>query len=306
MNGRAVFLQRLAACVAALALTVAFADHARATPIAYGFAEQTISDLTIVPGTGTLSAASAVTTGTTDSATQNASGISRADPLDALQSYLGTPPPPPQNYFVKYAAFPGAPPIPSGTAPNGLTTGGGTLDSFTRGDVLITGVTSTSSSSVVAESFLKGAPGHESGSGALSATVTIRPSDTTKLTIAYNFANDAYVMTSAGGGAQAQYHFDITIKDSTGALVFSSSTADTNLSLGSPPNGDEILRSGTETVTTTTLTGGADYTVIFSSSAATFVATENVIPEPSTVVMASSAVLIGLFWTRHRRRPATR
>jgi hypothetical protein len=305
MPGKPLLLQRLAAGVAALAVTAALTGHAHGASVAYAFAQQTISDLSLVPGSGTLSVTGSVVTGTTDASTQNGTGISHADPVDALQSYLGTPPPPPENDFNKYATFPGGSPIASGTAPTGLV-GGATLAPFSRGDSLITGVTSTSSASVVAESYVNGTPSHESGSGALSATVTITPSASTTLAISYTFANDAYVMSSAGtnGGAQAQFHFNITIKDAAGNVVFNSTTANTNLSLGSPPNGPEVIGSGSETVTTGTLTGGNAYTVIFSQSAATFVSPP--IPEPSSVVMAGSAIAIGLIGARLRRRLTAR
>jgi len=291
MLNRRRHLLRLAAGLAWLAIAGGWAATARAD-IAYAFAEQTISGLSITP---TVTATSPVSTFTQDSSTLNGSGLSNSNPTDALQAYQGGLPAAPQNFFLRYA--PGSPPV----SPVG---------NFTRGDVAIPVLSGpTNSSSVVAESYLNGAgPQSETGSAGLGASFSFTPSATGALTISYNFSNDLFVFTTGLGSAAGNYHFDITIKDAAGAVVFNANTANTNLSLTAPPNGAEVIRSGAEAVVTPVLTAGTGYTLIFSSTAQSSV-TIAAVPEPgaATLVAASGALalVVGAVRRRSLRGPRT-
>jgi PEP-CTERM motif len=250
--------------------------------IAYGFAEQTISNLTIAP---TLSALGGVTTSTTDSATLNGSGPANSNALDAVQAYLGGTPAAPQNDFSRYA--PGAIPV----SPVG---------NFTRGDVVIASLGAGNSASAVSESFLNTTtPTSETANSSLTASLLFTPTATGALTINYNFANDAYVFTNDSGSATANYSFNITIKDAAGNIVFSSSTANTDLTLASPPNGGEIIRSGSESVTTSVLTVGQSYSLIFQNSTGTSALVS--VPEPASVVLLGLGGVVALVVFRRRK-----
>jgi hypothetical protein len=269
---------KILAVLAASALLVGLASSARAD-IAYGYAKQTISNVTLSPASGTVSGVGAINTSTLDGATVDGSGISKSDPLDTPQTYFG-PSAPPENTFARTA---------TGVLPGG--------PSFTRGDVLISGLgTANAAGNVVSESLLNGTGPHsETANAALTATVTFTPSATGALTITYSYANDLYVVTTGAGSATASYNFDFTIKDAAGTLVFqygsTSLSQNTNLALSSPPPVGEIIRSGTDSVTIGTLTGGQNYTLTFTEKTATSVALAAV-PEPGP--MALTAVACGL------------
>lgn len=281
-------IRRLAVIAVALALAHAAPREARAD-ISYGFAEQTISGLSITP---TVTLPDGITTSTQDSTTFNGSGGSNSNPLDALQSFQGGSPASGQNFFARYA--PGNPPV-SPTSP----------PSFTRADALIASIASGSnSSSVVAESFIgtgPGSPTSETGSGGLSASFSFTVGTATALTIAYTFANDLFVFTTGAGNATANYHFNITIKDAAGNPVFNSSTTNTNLSLTAPPPGGEVIRTGTESVVTPTLSVGTLYSITFSSTAQS---TVTAVPEPASLAMLAVGSLIAIGYRRSRRRAA--
>jgi hypothetical protein len=276
--------RRLATALVALALVGGWAANARAD-IAYAFAEQTISALSISPA-GT--PVGGVSTFTQDSSTVNGSGISNSATLDAPQAYQGGAPPAPENLFTRYA--PGSPPV-SPTTPA----------DFTRGDVVIASLAAaTNSSSVVAESYLNSAtPKTETGNGGLGASFSFRPTTAGPLTITYSYSNDIFAFTTGSGSASANYHFDITIKDAAGTVVFNSATPETNLSLSAPPQGGEIIRSGTQSVTSPSLLTTTNYTVIFSSTAQSSVAA---VPEPDVVALVGAGGALTLAVGAARRR----
>src|SRR5262249_9771711 len=153
------------------------AKSARAD-IAYGYAEQTISNVMLTPASGTLGGVTITNTSTQDAATLDGSGPSKSNPLDAEQAYL-EPSAPAENTFVRTAA--GNPPSAA---------------SFTRGDVQIADIATGPVSNVVSESMLNQngiGPHSETGSSTLTATVSFTPSATSALTIKYSYANDLYV-----------------------------------------------------------------------------------------------------------------
>jgi len=281
--------RRLATGLVLFSLAGGWASDARAA-IAYAFAEQTISNLSISPA---IVPTTAVTITTSDGATVNGSGTSRSDALDVLQTYLGGAPPAPENFFARYA--PGNPPV-SPTVPT----------DFTRGDAAVpvpSGV--GNNASVVSESYLNAANGtrtSETATSAVNASFSFRLADgSSALAISYHYANDIFTYTDGAQFSSADYHFNITIKDSTGAVIFSSSTPETNLSLVAPPPGGEIIRSGDQTVSTspTLLAAGATYTLVFSIVSDTSV---TAVPEPSVMAMLGVGGVFGLGYYRRSRR----
>jgi hypothetical protein len=278
---------KIFSALAASALVAGLAASARAD-IAYGYAEQTISNVALTPASGTLGGVTIVNTSTADGATQDGSGLSKSDPIDAPQTYFG-PSAPPENTFVRTA---------TGTNPSGT--------SFTRGDVQIANLSTAPMGNVVSESLLNGTGPHsETGNSGLTATVTFTPSATGALTIKYNFANDIYVVTTGGGNATASYGFNITIKNSAGGIVASFASANANLSLSSPPNGTELTNSGMDSFTTaSSLTAGQTYTLVFSETTASSV-TLAAVPEPGPIALAAVAggLTIATGALRRFRRP---
>jgi len=282
-------LRQLAVVAGVLGLAQAIPREARAD-FAYGFAEQTISNLTITPG---VTPVGTFTSSAQDSTTFNGSGGSNSAPMDPLQSYQGGAPASPQNFFGRYA--PGTPPA-SPTAP----------PSFTRSDVLFTTAGGgTNSGAVVSESFINtlgvGSPNSETASAGLTAALNFTLGTSTALTIAYSFANDIFVFSTASGTAKANFNFTITIKDAAGTIVFGSQTDNTNVSLAAPPQGAERINSGAEAVVTPILNVGTEYTIIFSVQSQSSV---TAVPEPGSLSLALLAVggLIPIgYRMKHRR-----
>lgn len=304
MQSQSVRARGLIAATVFLALNGLAAGRATAGVVAYAYAQQMISNVVISPNSATtLTVVNPLTTGTGDAASANGSGISHNNSTDALQSYVGTPPAPAENDFGKYATFGAASPFPVDTAPTGLT-GGGTLDNFTRGDVLISGLGSNAAeTNGVAESYLNSVSGgnEATSSSSFSASLSFTTTTATALNLSYAYANDIYVYTAGGGQAQATYKFNVTIKNELGVSVFDSATANTNVSLASPPNGVELVRSGTNSFTTAVLNPGETYTLTFSGSEATFVSAISAVPEPGTIAGAGIAVLAAGLLARRKR-----
>jgi hypothetical protein len=251
----------------ALLLSTGWTSEVRAG-LSYGFAEETISHLTITPSINVGS----VTSNSTASATFNGSGSASSDPQDASQIYIGGSPPAPQNDFTRYA--PGTP-LPVSPVGN-----------FTRGDSQIAALTgANNAASVVSESFLNGnGPLAETASSNVAVSLLFTTTTAGVLNIGYSFQNDAYVFTN-GVSATAHFGFDITIKDLAGNLVFDSATQATNVTLASPPNGLEILGNGTETVTTGALAASTQYSITFSMTSGTSVTQPAAVPEPSSIIL---------------------
>jgi hypothetical protein len=277
-------------------LVAGLAGNARAG-IVYGYAEQTISNVMLMPASGSLDGVTIANTSTLDGATQDGSGISKSDPLDARQTYFG-PSAPPENTFARTA--PGNPPSAA---------------SFTRGDVQIAGLgTGNPVGNVVSESMLNGTgPQSETGNSALTATVTFTPTATGALTIKYSYVNDIYVVTTGAGTATASYNFDFNIRDASGNLLFQYGStplsSNTNLTLSAPPQVPEIARAGTDTVVTANLIAGQTYSLTFTEKTASSVALATVsvpVPEPGSIVLAAVAggLMIATGAIRRFRRPS--
>jgi len=284
--------RRLAAGFATLALLGTAATDARAD-FAYGYASQTISNLSLTPAAGTITFGNLLTF-SQDGSTINGSGSSNSNQLDAIQAYQNAGPggaAPGQNNFNRTAL--GNPPA--------------STNNFTRGDsqIATTALGAITSGSVVAESFLNtalaGSPANETGSGGLGAALTFVQSTTGNLAITYNYANDILSFTTAQGKASASYGFGITIRDNTGAIVFSSQTAETNSTFTAPPQGAELIRQGIQTVTANGLIGGQTYSIAFNVTAQSAV---NAVPEPGSVVLCCLGGLFPIGYRYLRKRNA--
>lgn len=268
MKTRVIPVRRLGILFAgAVMLTAGWTSELRAG-LSYGFAQETISHLTITPS---ISEVGSVTSNSTAAATFNGSGSATSDPLNAPQVYIGGSPAAPENDFSRYA--PGNPPV----SPVG---------NFTRGDSEIVAlIGANNGASVVSESFLNGnGPLAETASSNVAVSLLFTTSTAGALNIGYSFLNDAFVFTN-GGTATAHFGFDITIKDLAGHVVFDSATSATNVTVASPPNGLEILGSGTENVTTTSLAAATQYSITFSITSGTSVTQPAVVPEPSSIIL---------------------
>ena len=153
--------------------------------------------------------------------------------------------------------------------------------------------TASATSSGVSESYLSSV-GSATGSSTLTASFTFVPSATGTINIGYSYANDLYVAATGLGAAAASYNFDFTIKNNaTGAVVFdyasSPLSVNTNLSLSAPPPAGEVIRSGSDVVTSSTLTAGTSYSLIFTSKTASSALITSAVPEPGPMALAAVA-----------------
>jgi len=311
MSRLLVISRRLAFGLAAIALTAGLSGGARAE-VAYAFATETITGLQGTPnGEGvTLNLDfPGIFFDTNASAGLNGVNVATEAPLDAPIAVVGAGPvvnntPSPGllgNFFAKFATFTSNPAL-AGELP--LTPAA----SFGRGDVLISGFPNTPSSlgAVVGEAYVNGAGQKAFGQGQnqISVGFTLSgPAGTSTVNIDFDYANDIYtvVQNLLGDKAQANFKFSISIADDDNQIVFESSPTQTRSDLKSPPNGNEIVRSGHLTVLTTPLTIGQHYNLSFSLQAGANVTTA--VPEPATMAMALTALpLVGFGLLRRRNR----
>jgi hypothetical protein len=161
--------------------------------------------------------------------------------------------------------------------------------------------------SVVAESFLNtvGGPAAETGGASLSSSLPFTLGTDTALTFSYKYSNHLLAFsTGSPATAVADYHFTLTLQDRTGATVFTSSPADTNLSATAPPSGADTVGAGTRTVTTQALAAG-QYTLILTEMADSFVTPAATgVPEPASLTLLATGALGLLGYGIRRRRQA--
>jgi hypothetical protein len=269
---------------AAVAGVLGAAGAARAD-FSYGYAQQTLSGLTIT-GTG-LSNGTVTGSATTASAVAGGTGVATNSPTDALEAYQLSGPTATENNFTKYS-----------------TAGGGPqAGDFTRGDVVLGNrgnlFTSGANGSVVAESYASGTNGLETASGSwqLSATFT---STGSSVTVGYGFNNDIYTLVSGTSlsPAEAQFGAVISIKDQHGHEV-DAIPVELATAFSSPPNGPEVITSGNSSATLSLagLTPGDTYTVTINVQALS--AAGAAVPEPASLgVLALGAA--GLLGRRRR------
>lgn len=268
---------------AGLAVGLVGAGEAHAAT-AYGYAQQTITNLLVSPPSA-FTGAAVNGSATTASAVINGSGLATNSPTDTLQAYQGALPAASQNSFVKYSS-----------AGGGAQTG-----DFTRGDAVLTGAgnlfTNGVSGSVVAESFVS-TSALETGSSSWQVSGTFATT-LTSVNVGYAYSNDIITAVSGTGAgpANATFSMTISIKDQHGHEV-DASPAEVNTTFASPPTGPELITSGTGSATLSLagLTAGDVLTVSINNAA--FSSAGNTIPEPASIAVIG---LGGLLLGRRRR-----
>lgn len=246
----------------------------------YGYSVQltsnytfTGSGLTVGPIFPLSSSSAAQNTGATPPGADAHAGT-----LDVLQSYVGPGGgKPPENSF----------------GPKGLTT-----PDYSRGDALITAAPAAFSTNNVAELYLASPFGTAAGAGSWSVSASLTLSATGTITLGFDYTNLLTVINSTpGGSVQADYSYVWTIRDSSGAVVFSASPTAVNQSVSlTAPGSISTPGAGTVSIVSIALAPGT-YTGTISG-------TENVfataVPEPTTLTLLAMGGA-GLFGFRYRR-----
>ena len=283
-------LRWVGAC-AALALVAGWNNASRAD-VAYGYAQQQVNNI-IVSGAGI---ANATTTGTSTSAAAalNGSGVSKNDPTDTPQAYVGAAPPAAQNFFSKYA----------------VAGGGPQAGDFSRGDALIASsnlFTTGSNTNNVAESYVTSpGSGLATGTGSWSISGSFTAPTTTSVNVAYSWANDIIASVTGNGSASASFKVTISIKDQHGHEV-DATPVELNTALSAPPNGVELITSGTgsATLSLSSLTAGDIYGIAISGTELSSAILISSVPEPGPMVLAglsgAIALAFGAFRGRNRK-----
>jgi hypothetical protein len=260
--------------------------------IAYAYAQQTLNAISVT-GTGLTNGA---TSGTATSALAVIPGASdaHANPTDTLQAYAGAAPPAPQNSYVKYA-----------------TSGGGTqAGDFSRGDAVLSGTslftTAGMNTSNVAETQVSTAGsgnGLGVGSGSWSIAGTFNTTGTS-VTVSYNWANDIVAMVAGGiASAESSFKVSITIKDQHGHSI-DASPAELNEALSAPPNGPELITTGTGSTTLSLagLTAGDVFGIAISGTELSSGQLTASVPEPGSMALAGLGGALVLAFQAYRRR----
>jgi len=273
------FTRRLPAIVSAVAILAILGGEARAS--FYAYAVQQTSNYTFTGGTiGTLNPLSSTSSAQvgSPSGSEAHTGI-----FDALQSYVG--------------------PVAGRPAENTFTPLGQVNPDYARGDALITAAPTPFTTNNVAESYMVTAGGNSAaaGSWAVSAPITVTTAGV--VTLGFNYTNQLTLIHTGvpGGVVAADFGYTFTIRDSTGAVVFTSSpnaiNADASLlaagSISTPGSGTMSISSGVLAVGT--------YTASIAGSEHTFISS---VPEPSSCVLLGlgGLGLLGLARRRGARR----
>lgn len=246
----------------------------------YGYATMSLSNLRI---TTTVTNGTLTSTSSGASAIANGSGVVTSAPSDAPQAYFGAAPPAPENSFTKYS-----------------TAGGGPQPgNFARGDSMLTNAGSIFSTgatiSAVAETFnsLANTTRTGSGSGVIRATFN---TSAASIALAYSYLTDIVSLVSGGGisaAAQASFAVTFTITDQHGHMV-TANPAELNSALSAPPNGPEIITSGTSTVTLSLAGFTAGDTFSLTVNEVTNSSVNGPVPVASAPEGGSSMLLLGL------------
>jgi len=203
--------------------------------------------------------------------------------FDALQSYVG--------------------PIAGRPAENTFTPLGQVNPDYARGDALVTVAPGVIATNNVAESFMVSAGGNSasSGSWAISAPLTVTTAGA--VTLGFNYTNQLTVIHTGvpGGIVAADFGYTFTIRDSTGAVVFTSSPTAINDNVSLLAAGSiSTPGSGTMSITSGVLAVGT-YTASIAGSEHTFI---NSVPEPSSCVLFGLGCLGVVGLARRRGRAA--
>jgi hypothetical protein len=184
--------------------------------------------------------------------------------LDALQSYVG--------------------PIAGRPAENTFTPLGQVNPDYARGDALVTTPPSAITTNNVSESYMVSAGGNSAaaGSWAISAPITVTTAGA--VTLGFNYTNQLTVIHTGvpGGSVAADFGYTFTIRDSTGAVVFTSSPNAINATTSLTAVGSiSTPGSGTISITSGVLAVGT-YTMSIAGSEHTFI---NSVPEPGSIAL---------------------
>jgi hypothetical protein len=308
---RIVFhLRRWAGGALALAL-VTLPNGVTRADVVYGYAEQTVSGLTVTGPTGGLLPGTFTGSATGATAIQNGTGIETADPTDTPLAYVGALPHSPQNSYVRYSAL-----IVPGlvTSPPGPQAG-----DFTRGDALLTGVpnlfTTGITASNVSESFQTtggAGPGMSTGKGTWTVGGGFAPGALVGLgsmSINYAWTNDlvAYVNGTAADSASASFKVMIAVKDQHGNENDITPTVLTK-AISALPNTPESITSGGPVSTLVSLAGLVltdSISISITGTESTSVSLSLAAPEPGSMTLVAIGLvplaIVGLRRWKNRR-----
>jgi hypothetical protein len=265
-------MQKSAFYLVVSGLALGLASSAQGAPI-YAYAQQTLSGVTVA---GTFNNPALTGLATSAASAINGSGVSNNNATDTLEAYSGAAPPAPQNSYVKYSTLGGGP----------------QAGDFTRGDAVLSNLanvfTTGFTASTVAESATSGPNGLLTGTSSWLFSGTFTSPNTANITVSYNFANDIMTVATTPGAAQAKFSFLITVKDTHGHSV-DSSPAELNSSFSAPPNGPEVITSGSGSTVLSLagLTAGDVYAITFTGESASDVTSPSAVPEPNSAVLFS-------------------
>jgi len=273
------FTSRLPAIASAVALLAILGGEARASFYAYAVEQTNTYTFTgaTVGALTPLSSTSSAQVGS-PSGSEAHSGT-----FDALQSYVG--------------------PIAGRPAENTFTPLGQVNPDYARGDALVTTAPAAFTTNNVAESYMVSAGGNSAASGSWAVSAPITVSTAGAVTLTFNYTNQLTVIHTGvpGGTVAADFGYTFTIRDSTGAIVFTSSPNALNANASLIAAGSiSTPGSGTISITSGTLAVGT-YTASIAGSEHTFI---NSVPEPSSCVLLGLGGLGALGLARRRGRAA--
>ncbi len=138
----------------------------------------------------------------------------------------GATPAAPQNSYIKYS-----------------TAGGGPqAGDFSRSDAILSPNIANAFGSTVSESANSGASGLMTGSSTFLYSAIFTTTGTS-VTLSYNYSNDIIAFATAPGSSEAKFSFLVTVKDQHGHTI-DASPQELNSTIGAPPNGPELISSG--------------------------------------------------------------
>jgi len=274
---------RFIASFAAIALVATLAGETRAD--SYAYATQTLNTFAFssTPAGATIGAL-------TTQASTSAINVQGATPSgiagdtaerDPLSAYVGNAPIPAQNTFTPVGAI---------------------NPDYSRGDALITPAFTIST---VGEGYLT-PPGRETGAGSFSVSAPTTLATAGTVTLTFNYTNDLNAFLTGGPGltsASNSFNFTITTVGGTVILFSSSPTAVNNsVSLTTPGSNDIAPGAGSISITSGVLPAGT-YTASIAGTSKVEL-NQSIIPEPSSVILLGSGLVLGLGTAVRRARKA--
>ena len=273
------FTSRLPAVASAVALLAILGGEAHASFYAYAV-EQTNTYTFTGATIGTLTPLSSTSSAQVGSPSGSEA---HSGTFDALQSYVGT--------------------IAGRPAENTFTPLGQVNPDYARGDALVTAPPAAFTTNNVAESYMVSAGGNSAASGSWAVSAPITVTTAGAVTLGFNYTNQLSIIHTGvpGGTVAADFGYTFTIRDSTGAVVFTSSPNALNVNASLSSVGSiSTPGSGTISITSGVLAVGT-YTASIAGSEHTFI---NSVPEPSSCVLLGLGGLGLLGLARRRGRAA--